>query len=306
MDVTKFAARKNPGPKPAAGFVASNLVRRIRRFIAVPDEEEIATQLESRRVVRPRLSHQRAWAVRFRPDAPFLPERGAWRLLQNFTLPLTRVHATEAHRRGIDALGLSGAAPPTFTEYRNGVLLRTGWQVLEARGELSAESYFSLLAAKKFPCIARLRPVSEVLCGSRPDFWHESVGHIAALVDPEVSRFYQRCAELHVRLVAAERYDRARELEKLLWVVFEYGFLKEAGEDRAFGAAVAGSFVALTKWRLGRWVLRPFDVEKVLASGLFEENREPARDPEGRLIFYRMDSLERTYRQLREFADSAL
>ncbi len=285
--------------------VASTLFRSVRRLFGIADEDEVLGQLESRRVVRPRLSHQRAWAERFQSGTPFLSTRGSWRLLQEFTLPLTQSFATDAHSRGIDALGLAGYSIPKFEEFRESVRLQTGWEVLPARGELSADAYFSLLAAKKFPCISRLRPVDEVLCGSQPDFWHEAVGHIAPLVDPEVSRFYQLCAGIHVELIAAARYERARQLEKLLWVVFEYGFLEQSGRPRAFGAALCGSFVALTKWKLGRWVVRPFDPEKILASGLFEESREPERDSEGRLVFYGMESFARTYRRLREFADSA-
>jgi phenylalanine-4-hydroxylase len=166
---------------------------------------------------------------------------------------------------------------------------------------MPAVEYFESLAHRRFPCIPELRKPNQVLGGAEPDFWHEAVGHLAPLVCPEVSRFYQACGSLHGEVLARFGTERAAELNGFFWLLLEYGFIREGGKTKAFGAAIVGSFVALTKWIQGAWTIRPFDIRVVLDAGIAYLGAPPKRDETGRVIFYEMDSLRDTLSKLREY-----
>jgi phenylalanine-4-hydroxylase len=223
-------------------------------------------------------------------------------LLQRFTVPLLRRYASAAHVEGVRTLGLEGENEPDFAEFSTQVEEVTGWTVVETREEMLAPDYFAALAERRFPCIPELRTVNQVLCGKDPDFWHEAVGHLAPLVSPEVSRFYQNCGALHGEVLRRFGAKRAAELNAFFWIVLEYGFIREGSETKAFGAAIAGSFVALTKWRSDAWAIRPFDVPKILEAGLAYLGAVPKRDGQGRVVFYEVHSLDETFAALQSYA----
>jgi phenylalanine-4-hydroxylase len=265
-------------------------------------DAKLRRQFESRADVRPRLSHQKAWANAFAPELEYDFSEKPWKLLQQFTLPLFHRYASAAHREGARVLGLDVEKEPDFAKFSARVEEVTGWTVVETRGEMLPPDYFAALAERKFPCIPKLRNVNEVLCGKDPDFWHEAIGHLAPLVSPEVSRFYQNCGALHAEVLRRFGAKRAAELNGFFWLILEYGFIREGAETKAFGAAIAGSFVALTKWRSGAWAIRSFDIEAILNAGIAYLGAVPKRDERGRVIFYEIYSLAETFEALRKHA----
>ncbi len=261
-------------------------------------EEILKEQLQSRRLVKARISDQKAWARTFTPSQIFDTRLTSWELLQRFTMPLTSKFASRSHLQGLTSLNLASETQMDFESFSELVKRTTGWTLMPCHGEISARYYFSMLSRKEFPCVKVLRPVRGVLCNDRPDFWHEAVGHIAALVDPEVSAFYVRCGTLFNETFKKGNLENIRNLEKILWVAFEYGFRRESNQWKAFGAALAGSFVALTKWQQGQWCIQEFKPKEVLESGLFDGDRKPKRNAQDQIIFYGFQNLDVLYEDI--------
>lgn len=248
--------------------------------------------------MKPGLRHQKRWARQLSPQTAFMPERGTWRALQDFTVPLIERHASRAHREGLRLLGLTEARPPSLEELA-ARLHTVDWRLAPAQGEVEPARFFELLAARAFPAVTRLRPIDEVFCGSRPDLWHEVTGHLAAYTDPHVGRFVEDCARLIGELARSSETEAFHRLQKILWVTLEYGFLLEKGEPRAFGAALSGSYMALQRFERGHWGLRPFHPTDVLSSGLYDDDREPRRDGQGRIEMFVLSSFAETLEMCR-------
>ena len=252
-------------------------------------QKDFWLQVDSQKPILAKLSHQKVWAETFAPHLDFDPSLDPWTLLQNFTTPLILNFASRAHLQGLREFGLLESEMPIYSDFAKKVEQTTGWKIEHCERQLESLEYFSLIARKILPCNSALRPSSGVLCGNSPDFWHEAIGHIAPFIDPKVSEFYQHCGQLYVDLVEQGQFDQAYRLERVLWTILEYGFLNEEGTTKAFGAALTGSFVALTKWQIGKWSTQKFTVDSVLESKFYDLT--PARDSEGRVLFFEMESL---------------
>jgi phenylalanine-4-hydroxylase len=254
----------------------------------------------------PRLRNQKMWARHLSPSLEFSFEKSSWQILHEFTLPLVRELASSAHREGITRLGLNTGQQPEFTGFRRVVESETGWKIVPASDEWNARDFFALLAQRSFPCVASLRPTTEVFAGSKPDFWHEAVGHLAPLVNREISDFYCWCGETVTHLYQNNQFATARRLEQVLWALLEYGFIKEAGQVRTFGAALSGSFMALQRWRRGYVEAREdWTCEGILNSRLYEEGANLVRNEQGQLSLFLLPHFAETKKRLTQFIDDS-
>jgi phenylalanine-4-hydroxylase len=260
--------------------------------------------LTGQKFMTPNLKNQRLWAEVFSPDEIFDPELGSWSTLQKFVFPLLFESASAAHCEGVRRLGLDDPTMPSFNQFQDRVLVETGWELIKSAAEMPARDYFALLALRKFPCVESIRPTHEVFCGSKPDFWHESVGHISALVDTSASDFYQWAGKTVTQAHANGDTQLAARLEQMLWVLLEYGFLEENGQPKCFGAALTGSYMAQMRWKHGvisatsNWT-----GHDILSSRLYEEGARLPRDERGRITFFCMPSLIEARSRIERFVE---
>lgn len=262
----------------------------------------VELHLRARLFMSPRLANQRRWARHLSPETPFRPEAGSWRILQEFTRPLVESSASSAHRAGFVRLGLDAPVSPSLADLALRLRREAGWRMQDCGGELPARDFFALLARRTFPCVSRMRPVQEVFAASQPDFWHESVGHLAVLVDPEASSFYQWCGERVTELYETDDSALAEDLEKVLWALLEYGLIREGAEIRVFGAALTSSYMALQRWRRGHVGWREdWSPGDILRSRLSEDGVAPPRTSTGQILFFLMPSLRETQGRLADW-----
>ena len=252
--------------------------------------------------MKPSAYNQKIWARHLSSGIAFEPSKGSWQLLQDFTLPLISDKASSFHQHGIRTLGLNLPQCPDFVSFKNQVLTKTGWKLVESHEELSAPQFFALLATKSFPCVSKLRPENEVFAASKPDFWHEAIGHIALLATPESADFYQWCGCIVTGLYQDRGPLLAKKVENILWVLLEYGLLKEQNSVRSFGAALTGSYMALQ--RLRHQVIAPkgnWSCEEILASRSFEDGAPIYRNTQGQIVFFLSTNLQEIQEKILHF-----
>lgn len=214
-------------------------------------------------------------------------------MLITHTLPLTFEFASTAHLRGLERLNIANAiSPPTFENIQQLLQEHSQWKLVHTTHELSSTEFFTLLAQRKFPFINELRPIHEVFCGSKPDYWHEVVGHIALLFDKNFADFYQNMAKLYLTLLASNQDTKAQHLQQVLWILFEYGFIKENNQNKAFGAAIVGSALSLLRLKKNVLAVEPFYPKVALDSGLYDEHSAVPRNPKGQIRMFAIESIQ--------------
>lgn len=258
--------------------------------------------LRGRLVLRPGLKFQKVWAGQLSPELRFEDNIGSWRLLQRFVLPLIFEHGSHYHCLGIQSLGLDRDEPPEFNDFCSLVYEAYGWSITLSEGELSAQDFFELLSRKKIPCVRQLRPIAEVFAASKPDFWHEAIGHIAVLGNSEASDFYQWCGSL-ISGLYREGYEQiAKDTAGILWVLMEYGLIIEGNETKSFGAALTGSYMGLQRFR-GGYIFPEsnWTCEAILQSRLHIDGATLPRNRGQEIILYAMTDLAETKEKLEKF-----
>jgi|GEM_PF-5242648 len=254
----------------------------------------------------PTLANQVFWASMLMPEygesiAAAINE-DVWKLLLAYNLPLIHQFGTKAQYDGMRTLGLFDLQPPTLSDIGSRLEQASGWRVIPADKELEPRQFLQLLSQKIFPAVTKVRPLHAILCGYEPDYWHEAVGHLSLLTNPEFSEFYQWCGALFERV--KDRPDASTYLSKLfkvLWIVIEYGILKSPdGQLQAFGGALASSFMALQRLKLGYIVTVPFHPETVLRSRMVDPEF-PTRRTKGKIELFHAESLESIKRTINEW-----
>lgn len=288
---------RQPSPAPTTNTLSTHLKKdTLRRTLSGIDP------------MTPTLSNQKFWARELSPESSLSPdhwpnldskptstqsqEQQVWQLLVHYNSPLLSQFATPAQLVGINLLGLNQPTGPSFQEISSRLECLSGWSLVPANGEVQPLEFFTLLARRKFPVVSKIRPIHALFCGYEPDYWHEAIGHLAFLTDPEFCKFYQFCGKLVTELASRPNSELLlNSLYQLLWTLMEYGVFKTPqGQTQAFGAALTSSFMALQRLKRGYITTRHFDPKYVLKSGFATEG--PIKRRGGKIEFFHITSLE--------------
>ncbi len=245
--------------------------------------------LQGKKQFRPFLSYQRAWSQHFYPDDLFTLHKTPWYYLQKYMMPQILRHASSYHIQGIYKLGLQAESPPDFAAFQHLFSrISNGFRIETVDREIEPQEYFSLIRAKKFPCVAALRSHHEIFCANEPDFWHEAIGHIAPLCFREVQDFYLEIAEYMLSARSSAIFKRHLAVA---WTLMEYGFIREQGQTKMLGAALVGSHLANMRYRAGLINVETADRAAINDSGFFAEDAPQPRNERGQLRFFSLDNL---------------
>lgn len=246
--------------------------------------------LSGKRMFRAHINYQQAWLKHFYPDETISSSVDTWQYLQKFTMPLLQQRASSYHLDGIRKLKLDQNQRPVFDDFRELFYVQSnGFEIHPSTEEIEPREYFELISHRKFPCVQRIRSHHELFCANEPDFWHEATGHLAPLCDTRVQEFYAQCAEYILHSKDEQTFE---EHMAVAWTLMEYGYIKQCGLTKMFGAALAGSHLAHMRHSQQFIAIEPAVRSAIIQSGFYLESTPVPRNHRGKFRFFCMDNLD--------------
>lgn len=164
-------------------------------------------------------------------------ENNIWKELVERQLTCIKGKACDEFFDGLAKLNLPLDRIPQLYEVSKVLLETTGWQCAEVPALINFESFFKLLAEKKFPVATFIRTREEFDYLQEPDIFHEIFGHCAMLTNPAFSEFTHKYGQLGLAATKEERVYLAR----LYWFTVEFGLIKKGDQLRIYGGGILSS-----------------------------------------------------------------
>ena len=146
-----------------------------------------------------------------------------------------------ACREFLDAMAkleLSRSGIPDFAELSGRLSALTGWRVVPVAGLIADEAFFDLLADRRFPAGAFIRPENELDYLEEPDIFHDVFGHVPMLAVPVFADFLEAYGKGGRR---ALELGQLPNLARLYWYTVEFGLMQTPAGLRIFGAGILSS-----------------------------------------------------------------
>lgn len=167
------------------------------------------------------------------PDA----EHAVWQTLIERQLKLLDGRACQEYLDGIEQLALPHDRIPQLDEINRVLGATTGWQVARVPALIPFQTFFELLASKRFPVATFIRTPEELDYLQEPDIFHEIFGHCPLLTNPWFAEFTHTYGQLGLKASKEERVYLAR----LYWMTIEFGLVDTPAGRRIYGGGILSS-----------------------------------------------------------------
>ncbi|MBI2379265.1 MAG: phenylalanine 4-monooxygenase [Gammaproteobacteria bacterium] len=164
-------------------------------------------------------------------------ENKIWAHLYERQMKIIQDRACDEYFEGIQKLGMAADRIPQIPEINKVLNATTGWGVEPVAALINFETFFNLLANKKFPVATFIRSWEELDYLQEPDVFHEIFGHCAMLTNPHFAEFTHTYGKLGQ---AASKEDRVF-LARLYWFTVEFGLMQTEKGLRIYGGGILSS-----------------------------------------------------------------
>ena len=164
-------------------------------------------------------------------------EHAVWRTLIERQLKLLDGRACQEYLDGIEQLALPHDRIPQLDEINHVLQATTGWQVARVPALIPFQTFFELLASKRFPVATFIRTPEELDYLQEPDIFHEIFGHCPLLTNPWFAEFTHTYGQLGLKATKEERVYLAR----LYWMTIEFGLVETPAGRRIYGGGILSS-----------------------------------------------------------------
>lgn len=165
-------------------------------------------------------------------------ENSVWHDLFVRQMQLLQNRACQEYLEGIEALGLTKDHIPQIPEVNERLRALSGWEVAPVPALINFQSFFELMANKKFPAATFIRTREELDYLQEPDIFHEIFGHCPLITLPVYADFMHEYGKIGL---AASHQDRVM-LARLYWFTVEFGLIQTAKGMRIYGGGILSSF----------------------------------------------------------------
>lgn len=187
-------------------------------------------------------------------------EHKVWQTLIERQAPALKNAACDSYINALEQMSFPGDRIPQCDEVSEKIQHSSGWSVTPVSALISFDRFFNLLANKQFPVASFIRRMEELDYLQEPDIFHEVFGHTPLLADPHFAHFTHTYGLAGVGAIAEERVMLAR----LYWFTVEFGLIKTAHGNRAYGAGLVSSIGELQHALSGKPIVKEFDLLEVL------------------------------------------
>ena len=176
------------------------------------------------------------------PDASGLinypeAENRVWNTLITRQLKVIEGRACQEYLDGIEQLNLPHERIPQLSEINRVLDAATGWQVARVPALIPFQTFFELLASKRFPVATFIRCEQELDYLQEPDIFHEVFGHCPLLTNPWFAEFTHTYGKLGL---AASKEQRVY-LARLYWMTIEFGLVDTPQGRKIYGGGILSS-----------------------------------------------------------------
>ena len=176
------------------------------------------------------------WAVRYTDKS-----HATWAGLLSSMNALSSKTSCSKFMRGQEVINLDAQRIPKFEELTERLSTSTGWEIIGANGFVPDEVFFTHLANKRFPMSCEIRSLDGSQFQEYPDLFHDIYGHVPLLIYPEISEMLQSSARGILKAMKLGRQDLVKKIASAYWFTIEVGLVRERGDIRVYGAAIASS-----------------------------------------------------------------
>jgi len=164
-------------------------------------------------------------------------ESQVWHDLITRQTPIVQNRACDEYLEGLQLLNLPLDRIPQCPEVSAVLRKTTGWQLEPVPSLIPSETFFELLANKKFPAATFIRRREELDYLQEPDIFHEIFGHCPLLTNHALADFTCKYGMLSLKATPEERDMLAR----LYWFTVEFGLIKTQQGLRTYGGGILSS-----------------------------------------------------------------
>jgi len=216
-----------------------------------------------------------------------------WAKLCTRQIPLVSEPACRLFHEGWAALNLDLTQLPDPFTVSEHIRATPGWTLGDAQnGYLGPTEWFEHLAERRFPVTNYIRRPHELEFTPNPDLFHEYFGHLAFFMNQEFADMAQTFGKFYLN--AQTDYQRLG-IARLWWYTTEFGFIREGGALKIYGAGLLSSPGELLHSLKAETPKVPFDTRMVAeTAGAAYSMHEK---------YFILDGEDHPLRIMREFAE---
>ncbi|MBS8267312.1 phenylalanine 4-monooxygenase [Halomonas litopenaei] len=208
-------------------------------------------------------------------------ENRTWQTLMERQLTLIEGRVCQQYLDGLERLGLPSDRIPQLGDVDRVLQQATGWQTAQVPALIPFDTFFQLLANRRFPVATFIRTPEELDYLKEPDIFHEIFGHCPMLTNEAFAEFTATYGRIGL---AAEPKDRVY-LARLYWMTVEFGLVDTPDGRRIYGGGIISSPKETLHALSDTPAHAPFDALDAL--------RTPYRIDILQPLYYVLDSLDR-------------
>lgn len=183
-----------------------------------------------------------------------------WQMLYERQWPQVCQHAHSLFFEGWEKLNLPADRLPDFADVNARLKDLTGWELVSTDVQYSSgQDWFEALARKEFLITEYIRDMDVIDYTPLPDIWHDTFGHLPFMANPRYADYVHQFALTAIKYPVEQRFG----LGSLWWYSIEFGFMKENGQPKAFGAGLMSGYTELKRAYDGEIPLKPYNLEEI-------------------------------------------
>lgn len=161
-----------------------------------------------------------------------------WRILFERQAELLPGRAAQEFVDGLDALGVNAGGIPDFEKLSDRLEQQTGWRIVAVDGLIADDTFFGLLADRRFPVTHWIRKPEQLDYLQEPDCFHDCFGHVPMLFNPVFADYMAAYGRGGLK---ALRLGALTNLARLYWYTVEFGLIQTDAGLRIYGAGIVSS-----------------------------------------------------------------
>ncbi|PMR72610.1 phenylalanine 4-monooxygenase [Billgrantia endophytica] len=164
-------------------------------------------------------------------------DNATWQTLMQRQLGMMEGRVCQEYLDGLERLALPEDRVPQLADIDRVLKATTGWQTAQVPALIPFDTFFALLASRRFPVATFIRTPEELDYLKEPDIFHEIFGHCPMLTNPAFAEFTATYGRLGLAASPRERVYLAR----LYWMTVEFGLVDTPEGRRIYGGGIISS-----------------------------------------------------------------